>query len=467
VPARKPPERLRGDDLFRSLTHPKTLAFVGVSVAVTALVLGCAREPGEPEFPTPWNADDLAGGQCIQTCQPDFGSSPVDCAREEAGLEFFPAPVWDFETAEVRMDRIPGSLKALQLYTYTDNTSDFLVSHDCSRMVPDAYCDPNGYEPNTYPAERCGPTHVLRVRGGPFREWGGGMGRRLAGHAADAADLLDGIDNGTPTCSGDDAPAFCPEAEPSIDEAPGRPLPSGPPQPLSRLNYYEMIVDLREWEGISFWARRGPDSQPGIRVALGDRNTDDDTSFLMSEGGLTPRCHRTKECGCRNHRPCTRWNLASVCWDPTRDPEPVQFPDGTINYPLCGNYACDEEYPAFGRDDLIFTTPDQDDPNYAGTNTCAPYTFANDITRESCYDPVSGPLPPESTERCGDPWMAPVRLNTDWTFYRIPFTELRQEGYGKEFPALDLAGVTMVRFTWTVGWIDYWIDDVRFYRHKT
>jgi hypothetical protein len=24
--------------------------------------------------------------------------------------------------------------------------------------------------------------------------------------------------------------------------------------------------------------------------------------------------------------------------------------------------------------------------------------------------------------------------------------------------------VTVVRFTWTVGWVDYWIDDVRFYR---
>ena len=40
-------------------------------------------------------------------------------------------------------------------------------------------------------------------------------------------------------------------------------------------------MDVSEWEGISFWARRGPDSQAGFRVLVGDKNTDDDIAYLM------------------------------------------------------------------------------------------------------------------------------------------------------------------------------------------
>src|SRR5262249_42735040 len=87
------------------------------------------------------------------------------------------------------------------------------------------------------------------------------------------------------------------------------------------------------------------------------------------------------------------------------------------------------------------------------------YTFKNDITHDQCFD-LDGPPPPEGSDRCGDPWFAPVRLSTDWGFYRVPFSELRQEGYGKEFPALEKSAVTMVRFTWQQGWL----DDARFSR---
>jgi hypothetical protein len=118
--------------------------------------------------------------------------------------------------------------------------------------------------------------------------------------------------------------------------------------------------------------------------------------------------------------------------------------------------------------DWPFLTPETDATNYrfAATASCNSYTFKNDITREGCFDAKNGPPPPESSERCGDPWFSPVRLSTDWQFFRVPFSELRQEGYGKEFPALDRSAVTMVRFTWSQGWIDYWIDDVRFFRRK-
>ena len=56
--------------------------------------------------------------------------------------------------------------------------------------------------------------------------------------------------------------------------------------------------------GLSFWARRGPDSQAGFRVLVGDKYTDDDISYLMYRNDPTmPRyCERVRECGCLNHR---------------------------------------------------------------------------------------------------------------------------------------------------------------------
>jgi hypothetical protein len=150
----------------------------------------------------------------------------------------------------------------------------------------------------------------------------------------------------------------------------------------------------------------------------------------------------------------------------------VDTPPGTVlpgatravEYETCGLSRCDEAYEAYPTiPDLDFYTADRTDA-YVGTNTCSYYAFDNDQAGEYCYDTVNGPPPAEGTERCGDGWMDPVTLGPDWAFYKVPFTELRQEGWAKRFPRLDQAGVTMVRFTWSVGWVDYWIDDVRFYR---
>jgi hypothetical protein len=244
--------------------------------------------------------------------------------------------------------------------------------------------------------------------------------------------------------------------------------------------YYLMQVDLREWEGITFWARRGPDSQPGIRIVLADLNMDDDASFLETQGGLAPTCLRAKECDCRNHRKCTLWPAGTdpqgrpwgtgyYCAEPELDISPYAHMH-PWNHELyrCNYSACNRDYPAYpNTPDAPFFTPEREMIDmYVGTASCNPFTFDNDITREGCFDKAKGPTPPESADRCGDPWIAPVRLSNDWTLYRIPFSDFRQEGYGKEFPAIKLEAVTMVRFTWHVGWIDYWIDDVRFYRRK-
>jgi hypothetical protein len=456
----------------------------------------CAREPGLPEAEsrTPVNWRDLEPNvRCIDQCQPDYGSGPVDCATAEAGLEFFPVPVWDFE----------GTARAL--YGYTDKTSDFIATTDVERRNPEtdeieivgcplgevADCSP--YEPATARIQRCGQeTGALHVRGGPYREWGAGIGRRLVAFATQA---------GCPPMPQDppasNTPSYCPKLDPAMESAPGRALANGAlttevinANGTPREEYYDMQIDLREWEGISFWARRGPDSQAGFRVALGDRNTDDDIAFLEYEVGLTPRCGRQQECGggarladgspdpqsqCRSKdlfclpiypgRPNDTW-----CWNPNYQviPENAMDEELDVLFDRCGHWACDRAYPAFGRPDLLFITPDAPAsnpgfPDHQGTNTCARHTFGNDQVGEYCFNPSVAP-PAEGPERCGDNYMDPVTLGPDWQFYKVPFSELRQEGWAKRFPALDLSRVTVVRFTWTVGWVDYWIDDVRFYR---
>ena len=477
MPARKPPERVRGVDLFRSLAHPKTLAFVGASFAVTAFVFGCGIRDGEFELPVPWNEQDHSFGRCVGQCSPDYGARPItieECARVEMGLEFFPVPVWDWEVANVALT---GDIQA---YTYQDGTTEFLSTSTPTCSVEEAAalgenttCQAN-YNPLPAPVDRCGSTQALHVRGGPFREWGGGFGKRLDNVANLAAAAMGGSCPPVPPQEPDPSlPAVCPEFDPYVANAPGVFIPaSGATYQFAEIEslYYLMMVDLREWEGISFWARRGPDSQPGFRIALGDRNLDDDVSMLTTAGGLTnPRCRRAKECGCRNHRPCTPGPQGGFfCWDPALDVNvEAQMHPWNHELPRCGATQCDYRYAAYERvPDWPFITPEHGD-NFASaaTASCNSFTFKNDITRDQCFDP-NGLPPPEGPERCGDPWFSPVRLSEDWQFFRVPFTELRQEGYGKEFPVIDLSAITMVRFTWTVGWVDYWIDDVRFYRRQ-
>lgn len=93
--------------------------------------------------------------------------------------------------------------------------------------------------------------------------------------------------------------------------------------------------------------------------------------------------------------------------------------------------------------------------------------MASDDDQESlCYDPEDGPFPVERTQKCGDHWVHPIRLSTEWQFYKVPFTSLLQEGWAKESFKLDLTSAAVVRFTWSTGWHDFWVDDVRFYRNK-
>jgi hypothetical protein len=149
-----------------------------------------------------------------------------------------------------------------------------------------------------------------------------------------------------------------------------------------------------------------------------------------------------------------------ICWDPEKDPDLSQMNP----HQDCGTYACDCPYEAFstpeGQSSVL-----RPDPAFNGRG-CNEFAFRGGIVDNYCYIPGQDPNPHEANYLCGDHWAAPVHLTTDWQFFKVPFTSLLQQGWAKEQHQFDLHAVSMVRFTWDKGYIDYFIDDVRFYREK-
>jgi hypothetical protein len=480
------------------------------------------------------------------------------CQIAQAGIEFFPLPIWDFET--VTTDQATGETRwvASNMYFYDDRTTWFRVPGPQPGDADSSSWQPSSDEDTT---NLCGRSnnHVLHVYGGPFVEWGGGLGRslkclnkadtvgrpKIGGTADNQRGMV--IERG---CDADDGLGACAQGQGDplmLEACPERDRlvrdEEVDPSDIEEEFLLGMTLDLSAWEGISFWGRRGRNSQAGIRVALGDKYTSDDLSFLQYHiNPDTPRyCERNRECGCRNHKQCTRIVTSETVGGPAEGgsyycvdiadfeaksrrctPEKCaddddderraagcecveldadcvrvvlpdihsQIDDGTStadedsrhycyrpemlfgNYPAqnyrCGPTLCSENYPAFSSFDAQFQVRLQrEDGNWIETGKpCTPFAFRGSITEEYCFEPGVDPDPYEALDICGDHWMKGVRLSTEWKFYKVPFTDLLQQGWAKESFWLDLTSAFVVRFTWDRGWIDYYLDDVRFYRHK-
>lgn len=497
----------------RTPRWPLPLSSAGVLACVAlSAAAGCGSNKNHEEREAVAGPE---GALCIDNCYPDPLPKPVaeeQCRAAEAGIEFFPLPIWDFEAGV-----------ASNMYFYDDKTTWFRVPGSGSGDPDAASWEPT---PEQDATNLCGRTnnHVLHTYGGPFTEWGGGMGRSLkALNDSDkekrSATLPDrstisrslGTSDRLGVCESDQQDPLLREACPERDRA----LLSGVEQSeVEDAFLLRMTLDLSNWEGISFWARRGVNSQAGVRVAVGDKYTADDLSFLQYHVDPDAKryCERNRECGCRNHKPCTKTvggkGAEHYCLDTADlearsvECEPVpgspvdesksngscepDFPykthgtvecrrfelaEGTRHYCYntqiafhpynfenfeCGPTVCDKVYPAFQT---------ADDPFYG--KPCTPFAFRGGISGEFCFEPGKDPDPYESLDLCGDNWMKGVRLSTEWQFYKVPFTDLLQQGWAKESFWLDLTSVYEVRFTWDRGWVDYYIDDVRFYRHKS
>jgi hypothetical protein len=430
------------------------------------------------------------GGPCLGTCEPDPGWRAVDC-KPASGIETL--AIVNFN--EANNNNFASS--AGNTYSYSDGTAGRLVfaygdprtlvttANDAGWQPPTMNLPPGSVIPGD--AGLCAPKNtVLHVLGGPFRGWGGGIGvamQKLNGRAID-----------DPSTTGDPNRLLCVS---TIDK------PEHCPPTTAEYAVRVGALDVSRFDGISWWARRGPNSQVGLRVNVGDKHTDDDLNYLayhhsifthrplcetgQPSGDCEPiYCQRVRECACRTHKACTYYAVAPLSpSDPPgfycgSTPEEVLQStgagaqgSGSDDNRFCDRTACDRPYAAFpndvalGRDGGPVPAPDggtlPGDPKFFG-RPCTPYAWPNGVGSSYCFDPEKDPPPAPDTEICGDHFMTTVNLSTEWQFYRVPFTDLRQQGFGKRAPQLDLTSVSLVRFTWDVGYIDYWIDDVSFYR---
>lgn len=68
------------------------------------------------------------------------------------------------------------------------------------------------------------------------------------------------------------------------------------------------------------------------------------------------------------------------------------------------------------------------------------------------------------SKKC-DRFGAGVRLTDEWQFVAIPFTAMKQRGYGVIAPYLDTEALAGLNASFEAGDWDFIIDDVGFYRH--
>ena len=122
--------------------------------------------------------------------------------------------------------------------------------------------------------------------------------------------------------------------------------------------------DGSKWEGVSFWARRAPDSRGTLRIEIADRFTDGD--YTDEDGNANCNAH-----------------------------------------------------------------------------------FTDDTTADGC-----------------DRFGGFASVGTDWKFFRVPFDDMRQAGWGVSAPYFDTAGLRSLTFLFPAGYWDIWIDDVAFYRQR-
>jgi hypothetical protein len=419
-------------------------------------------------------------GVCQHTCSPDPGPALVDCTTAEANYDFSGGPVgkplWTFE-AQDGGNAANGYARGM--YSYTDNTTiiqtfttpdpaDPLGKNRLPKTwEPPVAVMPRCWDPNDHSKPLDPMNHAIHIQGGPFLSWGGGIGIGMKNFPSVTGSVTD--------------PSW---------------------QTINNMPSYPM-QDVSSFEGVSFWARRGPDSQAGIRVLVGDKYTDDDISYLMYRDDPTqPRyCERVRECACLQHRSCVAVHLdrptvplgkvmnplipdackldpshlqdlqsASYCGTPEVINGAASSQAGGSQCNTCAETRCNERWPAFPDDQglpLGATDPSLPtgiDRQYYG-KTCSPYTMRNGISSYWCFDPATE-KPAETTEQCGDHWTHVVNLSNEWQFYTVPFTQMAQQGWSQRTAALTTQFLSVVRFTWDGGYIDYWIDDVRFYRHK-
>jgi hypothetical protein len=441
-------------------------------------VVACGSRPGPGLWDGSFGTGSCSAGNPGQfTCAPDPGSRLVDCRAAEAGLEL--VTVGDFTGSDPAQMQANGSggkaFVARTFYVYVDKSGDAKIGSFARSWETPLVADP-------FP--RCGTDTplALHIEGGPFLGWGGGVGSSAKDWGAGLPPINPAFDcfknPQSPFCQKQDVPDYLAGA----------------------------VVNASQYEGVFLWARRGPDSQAGIRINVGDQDTDDDISFLtyQQDPALPRRCERVRECACTNHQACAGWAISPrdvfqldgqhgldndspncappgaqlpdtvggsqktglFCGDPAAGVVPGYQATASPSYRCntCGITRCDEAYEAY-PDGAPTAATAVSDAQFNG-RPCTAWTSRSGVSSGYCFDPATDPAPAEADQQCGDHFMRGVPLSTDWQLTLVPFTELLQQGFAKRMGKFDPAHVTMLRLTWDGGYVDFWVSAIGFYRRK-
>jgi hypothetical protein len=380
---------------------------------------------------------------------PDTPSSPPTCSVED-GVEL--ATIVDFEGG------------APTWFKFDDGTAPAgqgLLPLD-GNMAP---TNPNwGLASVTLDPPRCDSQDALHIQGGPFSNWGGGLGSqyfRLTGELAAENDQPD-----------DPINLYSPIAA----------VPTDPEKVQGK------GVDASAYKGVALWARRGQNSQSSFRLILNDKYTSNEASRMQynRQQGLEafsnvpeegPYCGRIRACvpagsTCANGKVCNQspddnnW----YCFDPAAG-ETVD----TMTTPRCDTTDCSSA----NNVDCIFDGADyecfevstgnqisgsfQEDALFED-KPCTPHVFSDNFKQAVCYDPETDPVPPNENERCDNGWTAMITVTNNWVFYRIPWSEFAQNDALAVAPDFAFDSIFSINIGFAQGPVDFYIDDISFYR---
>lgn len=444
------------------------LASVCLSGALSATFVGCSgpgntgrREiPDELATAVPWvkgrlplvNDEgrvvmpDLPEYPSIARGEADPGSRPYDC-RDQEGLILSKA--W-FESFEPPGTSIAdwGEAKAWSSFDdATDGSFRMPVEKNWFSGLSERAAAPWGLPARQVDgAPSCDGEDnewVLHWRGGPFLRFGAGLSHPLL------------------------EPTPCPVSDLPLDEGlcwDGE-EPPGIPDETWQTGQAQLhgAWDVSAYDGVAFWARRGPESQGAFQFIIHDKYTSDD----MNRQNET-FCRRTKVCRtqCVSGAPCTEvagpTGPQQRCWDPELGDFPTQTSTGVSMSGVGAQTALgDELFPLCGADACLGAA-DFPDPDFDG-KSCQPFTFQAHETGEYCYDD-GDPPPPDSADRCADGYSGFFNTSTDWQFYKLRFSDMRQSGFGKPSPEMDLTSVTSIAIVSSKGWVDLYLDNITFYK---
>lgn len=418
--------------------------------------------------------------------RPDPGSAPVDACTAEAAYEFAPwvATMEPEQYAEEagESEDWAGIGYAIRWAGADDWTRGSWRSPGfqnwypglAGKFSPSVWGTPAaavgsaGFGPSFAPSCNKPNNNVLRMHGSGFRYYGGNYAHILSGDNYSTSNFCP---PGSSLCPPVTEPGATKDSA-GFPLAPTKNDVTGGTWQLRALHTY---WDGSAYDGVSFWARRGPEGMGSLLVTINTKDTSDDLNRQNET-----YCRRIFACRtqCLNYQPCQPSTIGGDLTNDPINPQPVMrcydfeaaaregrsvpLPENSSDSMSAGGDMLDAIYPRCGNKCTFRTTyPDAD---FEGKD-CRPYTFTSGESGEYCYDESEG-APATREERCGDGFTAYRQLSTDWKLYTVPFSEMRQGGYGKRARDFDRKSMYSITLGWGAGDVDFYIDNVTFYRTK-